>query len=181
MYIAAFYKAKLLRGVPENLQDDFEVFLRSLESVFVIDGDDIPATSTHQRDDRADPPPPSTASGDNDPTPHPFLVLRDRFSEAGLGEASATLDTVTSYVSAQMDGLTQVCSLRTVPLPFNFVLRCYEADDVRGVPYRARWRHAFARLNVHVDERSDDLNAFVLRVADDVIDRRGTHREHESR
>ena len=44
MYIAAFYKAKLLRGVPQKLQDDFEVFLRSLESVFIIDGDDIPAT-----------------------------------------------------------------------------------------------------------------------------------------
>jgi hypothetical protein len=67
MCIAAFYKAKLLRGVPPKLQDDFEVFLRSLESVFLIDGDDKPATSTHPLDDRADPPPPlSSASVTND-------------------------------------------------------------------------------------------------------------------
>ena len=100
---------------------------------------------------RADPPPLSSASGTNDLPQHPFLVLRDRFSEAGLGEASATLDTVTSYVCAQMDDRTQVCSLRTPPLFFNFVLRCYRAYDVRGVPYRAHWRHAYPRVNVHVD------------------------------
>jgi hypothetical protein len=76
MYIAAFYKAKLLRGVPLKLQDDFEVFLRSLGSVFIIDGDDIPATSTHQWNDRADPP--LSASGKT--TPH-----STRSSSSGIG------------------------------------------------------------------------------------------------
>lgn len=50
-------------------------------------------------------------------------------------------------------------------------------DDVRDVTYRARWRHAYARLKVRVDERSDvdALNA-LLCVADDVLERGGTHR-----
>jgi hypothetical protein len=183
MYIAAFYKAKLLRGVSHKLQEDFEAFLRSLESVFLVDdGDDTPATSRQQTDDRADPPPLSTASGTTDPPPHPFLVLRDRFSEAG--QTSVQSDSVTSYVSAQMDGRTQVCTLRTPSLPYHLVLRCYAADDVRGVPYRGRWRHAYARFSVHIDGRSDvhdALNAFLLRLANDLIAPGGTHREHESR
>ena len=41
MYIAAFYKAKLLRGVPTKLQHDFRVFLRSLETVFTVDEDTL--------------------------------------------------------------------------------------------------------------------------------------------
>jgi hypothetical protein len=40
MYIATFYKANLLRGVPRKLQTDFEAFLRSVESVFFADDDD---------------------------------------------------------------------------------------------------------------------------------------------
>lgn len=81
---------------------------------------------------------------------------------------------VMSYVSAQLGGRSQVGSIRTPPLPFNIILRCYMTDDVRGVPYRSRYKHAYARLNVHVDETSevhDALNAFLLSVADDVMAR----------
>jgi hypothetical protein len=182
MYLAAFYKAKLLRHVPRKLQDEFEAFVRSLESVYLVDDEDVPPSTSRQRQDvRADPPPLSAASDTTNLPPHPFQVLRDRFSEAG--QASVPSDSVTSCVSAQMDGQTQVCTLRTPPLPYHLVLRCYAADDVRGVPYRGRWRHAYARFSVHIDGQSevhDALNAFLLRVANDMLARGGTHRQHES-
>jgi hypothetical protein len=116
----------------------------------------------------------STLSKDGDGrTPHPFLVLRDRFSETpDLGDtASATR--VTSFVSANMDGRTQVRSMRTPPLPFHLVMNCYRTTD--GVP-----DDAYTRLNVHVDDRSDihhTLNSFLLSVANDELERGGTHSE----
>ena len=170
MYIAS-YKAKLLRGVTSNLQHGFRVFLRCLETVFLVDNEDTSRALLHSA---PPPPPPSSPTtvaddDDNDPAPHPFLVLRDRFSAApNLEDTSAN---VTSFVSAHLDGRTQVCSLQTQPLPFHLVMNCYRTTDGRD---------AYARLNVHVDDRSDvhdALNTFLLSVADDVLERGGTHRE----
>ena len=50
-------------------------------------------------------------------------------------------------------------------------MHCYRTDGVQG--------HAYARLNVHVHDRSDvrdALNTFLLCVADDVLEREGTNR-----
>jgi hypothetical protein len=172
MYIEAFYKAKLLRGVPTQLQHAFRVFLRSLDTVFLVDGEDTARSVMYLE---AAPPPPSSPTTvshvDDVPAPHPYHVLRDRFSSDMQGTASAT--TVTSFVSAHMDGHTQVCSLRTPPSPFNIIMHCYRITD--GVP-----DNAYARLNVHVDAHShvhDALNTFLLNVANDVLERGGTHRE----
>jgi hypothetical protein len=174
MYIAAFYKAKLLRGVTTKLQHAFRVFLRSLETVFLVDEDTSRALLYSTAAVPPTPPlsPTTLSNGEDNPAPHPF-VLRDRFSETqDLGDTvSAT--TVTSFVSAHMDGRTQVCSLRTPPLPFHLVINSYRTTDC--VP-----DNAYARLNMHVHDCSDvheAHNTFLFSVVNDVLERGGTHRE----
>jgi hypothetical protein len=107
MFIAAFYKSKLLRGVTANLQHAFRIFLRSLETVFLVADEDTSRALLHSAAAAVSSAPspllPTTAlsnDDDDNPAPHPFLILGDRFSETPDPGDTASATTVTSFVSA---------------------------------------------------------------------------------
>jgi hypothetical protein len=154
-----------------KLQHAFRVLLRSLETVSLGQDEDTPRDVLYSAA-AAFPPAPSppsfpTALTNGDRASHSFHALKDRFSESPDLTDTASATIVTSFVSAHIDGRTQVCSLRPPPLHFHMVMQCYR--NTNGFPCKA-----YAPLNVHVDDRSevhDALDTFLLRVANDVLER----------